>query len=74
MASGEKTRVGEGGALVPYSARTAAGSTMRDPKGAAGYYKQQLGQGGLFPRGQLLGGALSALPTAGFSSSRSCSG
>jgi len=58
MASGERTRVGEGGALVPYSARTAAGSTMRDPRGAAGYYKQQLGQGALFPRGNLLGGAL----------------
>lgn len=68
MASGERTRVGEGGALVPYSARTAAGSTMRDPRGAAGYYAQQvgqMGQGGLFPRGQLLGGALSALPTVG---------
>lgn len=64
MASGERTRVGEGGALVPFSARTAAGSTMRDPRGAAGYYKQQLGQGALFPRGQLLGGAM-ALPTAG---------
>lgn len=64
MASGERTRVGEGGALVPYSARSAAGSTMRDPRGAAGYYKQQLGQGALFPRGQLLGGAM-ALPTAG---------
>ncbi len=68
MASGERTRVGEGGALVPYSARTAAGSTMRDPRGAAGYYKQQLGlglgQGALFPRGQLLGGAM-ALPTVG---------
>jgi hypothetical protein len=37
---------------------------MRDPRGAAGYYGQQLGQGGLFPRGQLLGGAL-ALPTVG---------
>lgn len=58
MASGERTRVGEGGALVPYSARTAAGSTLRDPKGAAGYYKQQLGQGALFPRGNLLAGAL----------------
>ena len=64
MASGERTRVGQGGALVPYSARTAAGSAMRDPRGAAGYYGQQLGQGGLFPRGQLLGGAL-ALPTVG---------
>ena len=68
MASGERTRIGEGGALVPYSARTAAGSTMRDPRGAAGYYKQQLGlglgQGALFPRGQLLGGAM-ALPTVG---------
>jgi hypothetical protein len=41
---------------------------MRDPRGAAGYYAQQMGQmgqGGLFPRGQLLGGALSALPTVG---------
>ncbi len=67
MASGEKTRVGQGGALVPYSARTAAGSTMRDPRGAAGYYAQQvgqMGQGGLFPRSQLLGGAM-ALPTIG---------
>lgn len=64
MASGERTRVGQGGALVPYSARTAAGSAMRDPRGAAGYYSQQLGQGALFPRGQLLGGAL-ALPTIG---------
>lgn len=59
---------GEGGGLVPYSVRTAAGSTMRDPRGAAGYYAQQMGQmgqGGLFPRGQLLGGALSTLPTLG---------
>ena len=59
MASGERTRVGEGGALVPYSARTAAGSTMRDPIGAAGYYGQQLGRGALFPRGQMMGGLLS---------------
>lgn len=59
MASGERTRVGQGGALVPYSARTAAGSAMRDPRGAAGYYSQQLGQGALFPRGQMMGGLLS---------------
>ena len=59
MASGERTRIGEGGALVPYSARTAAGSAMRDPRGAAGYYGQQLGQGALFPRGQMMGGLLS---------------
>jgi len=64
MASGERTRIGQGGTLVPYSARTAAGSAMRDPRGAAGYYGQQLGQGGLFPRNQLLGGAM-ALPTVG---------
>jgi hypothetical protein len=32
---------------------------MRDPRGAAGYYKQQLGQGALFPRGQMMGGLLS---------------
>ena len=59
MASGERTRIGQGGTLVPYSARTAAGSAMRDPRGAAGYYGQQLGQGALFPRGQMMGGLLS---------------
>ena len=59
MASGERTRIGQGGTLVPYSARTAAGSAMRDPRGAAGYYGQQLEQGALFPRGQMMGGLLS---------------
>lgn len=63
--NGERTRIGGGGAMVPYSPMQAAQGAIRDPRAAADYYK--LGQkasdvagqvGSLFPRAALLGGAL----------------
>ena len=67
MVGGERTRVGTGGAMVPYSLSGAAQGAMRDPRATAAYYNlpqksaQAMQQAGaLFPRAGLLGGALLA--------------
>ena len=63
--NGERTRIGGGGAMVPYDPMQAMAGAARDPRAAADYYKlrQRAGNaaqqaGALFPRAALLGGAL----------------
>jgi hypothetical protein len=63
--TGERTRIGGGGAMVPYDPMQAMAGAARDPRAAADYYRlgQRAGNvaqqaGALFPRAALLGGAL----------------